>query len=59
MMIRFLANIFRGLSYIIGVTAPAPGQNERPFVFWWIGMIALVLAAFAMIFFLLLRLGMP
>lgn len=59
MMIRFLANIFRGLSYIIGVTAPAPGQNERPFVFWWIGMIAVVLAAFAVILCLLLRMGAP
>ena len=59
MMIRFLANIFRGLSYIIGVTAPAPGQNERSFVFWWIGMIAVVLAAFARILCLLLRLGAP
>lgn len=58
-LIRFLANIFRGLSYIIGITAPDPGQNERPFVLLWLGMIAFVLVASGLILYLLPTLGVP
>lgn len=58
-MIRFLAKLFRGLSYFIGITAPPPGQNERPFVFWWLGGIVFTLAAVVVIFYVLSRLGAP
>jgi hypothetical protein len=58
-MIRFLASIFRGLSYVIGITAPPPGQNERLFVSWWLGGIVFTLAAFVVIFYVLSRLGAP
>lgn len=58
-MIRFLASIFRGLSYVIGITAPPPGQNERLFVFWWLGGIVFTLAVLVVIFYVLSRLGAP
>ena len=56
-MIRLLANIFRGLSYVVGITAPPPGQNERQFVFWCIGGIVFTVAAVAVIFYVLFGLG--
>jgi hypothetical protein len=52
-MIKFLANIFRGFSLVFGITAPPPGQDERPFVFLWIGIIAIVIA-FSILLFLLI-----
>jgi hypothetical protein len=52
-MIKFLANIFRGFSLVFGITAPPPGQDERPFVFLWIGVIAVVIA-FSVLLFLII-----
>ena len=39
-MIKVLAKFFRGLHLIFGVSAPPPGQNERSFVFAWLGILA-------------------
>jgi hypothetical protein len=52
-MIKFLANIFRGLSFIFGVTAPPPGEDERPFVFMWVGIFVFVVAVVALLFYVL------
>lgn len=52
-MIKFLANIFRGLSFIFGVTAPPPGEDERPFVFMWVGIFVFVVAVVALLFYAL------
>jgi len=41
-MIKFLAKFFRGLHLVFGVSAPPPGQNERAFVFTWLGILALL-----------------
>jgi hypothetical protein len=49
-MIKLLATIFRGFSFVFGITAPEPGQDERPFVFLWLGIIA-VLVAFGVVLF--------
>ena len=49
-MIKFLAQIFRGFHYIVGISAPPPGTSDRTFVFAWLGGIALIVA-FAMILF--------
>jgi hypothetical protein len=49
-MIKLLAQLFRGLHYIIGVETPPPGTSDRNFVFAWLGGIAFV-AAFFLIFF--------
>ncbi len=54
-MIRFLANVFRGVSYIFGVTAPPPGENERPFVMMWLGIIAVGTGVSALLLYLILR----
>jgi len=43
-MIHFLAKIFRGFHFIFGVSAPPPGQNERTFVFAWLGILACLTA---------------
>jgi hypothetical protein len=58
-MISFLAEIFRRLSYIVGITAPPPGEQERQFVFLWLGMIAIVVVAPLAFFYLLLHLIVP
>jgi hypothetical protein len=41
-MIKFLASILRGMSYIVGITAPAREEDERRFVFLWLGIIGVV-----------------
>ena len=41
-MVTFLARFFRGLHLIFGVSAPPPGQNERAFVFTWLGILAFI-----------------
>jgi nucleoside permease NupC len=55
-MIKFLANLFRGLSFIFGVTAPEPGEDERSFVFMWLGILVFVVAFCALLFYLISRL---
>ena len=45
-MIKFLARLFRGLHYIVGISEPPPGTSERKFVFTWLLGIAFVAAAF-------------
>jgi hypothetical protein len=45
-MIKFLARLFRGLHYIVGISEPPPGTSERKFVFVWLAAIAFVVAVF-------------
>jgi hypothetical protein len=45
-MIKFLARLFRGLHYIVGISEPPPGTSERKFVFTRLVGIAFVAAAF-------------
>jgi len=45
-MIKFLAQLFRGLHYIVGISAPSPGTSDRKFVFAWLGGIAFIAAFF-------------
>lgn len=52
-MIAFLAKLFRGFHLIIGVSAPPPGQNERQFVFAWLGILAALAAFCAVLFYLI------
>jgi hypothetical protein len=42
-MISLLANLFRGLSFIFGISAPPPEQDQRGFVLMWLGIIVLLL----------------
>jgi hypothetical protein len=45
-MIKFLADLFRGVHYIVGISEPPPGTSERKFVFTWLVGIAFVAAVF-------------
>jgi hypothetical protein len=45
-MIKFLAQLFRGLHYIIGISELPPGTSDRTFVFAWLGGIAFIVAFF-------------
>jgi hypothetical protein len=38
-MIRFLASVFRGVHFILGITAPPPGHDERRFVLIWLAAV--------------------
>jgi hypothetical protein len=48
-MIKFLAQLFRGLHFIVGISAPPPGTNDRRFVFTWLGGIAFIVAFFMLL----------
>jgi hypothetical protein len=50
-MINLLANLFRGLSFIFGITAPPPNEDQRTFVFMWLGILLVLLAFCALLFF--------
>ncbi len=47
-VIKFLAQVFRGLHYIVGISEPPAGTSDRTFVFAWLGGIAFMVV-FAMI----------
>jgi hypothetical protein len=49
-MIKFLANLFRGVSFIVGITAPPPEQDQRRFVFIWLGIVLFVLGFLVVLF---------
>ncbi len=50
-MIKFLAELFRGVHYIIGISTPPPGTSDRKFVFAWLGGIAFFVAFFMSLFY--------
>jgi len=50
-MIKFFAQLFRGLHYIVGISAPPPGTSDRKFVFAWLGGIAFIVAFFLILIF--------
>ena len=50
-MIKFLAQVFRGLHYVVGISAPPPGTRDRTFVFAWLGGIAFIAAFFVSLVF--------
>jgi hypothetical protein len=58
-MIKFLAQIFRGIHYIIGISEPPPGTSDRTFVFAWLGFIALFVAFCLVLFWYVLPFLVP
>jgi hypothetical protein len=52
-MIHLLASFFRGVHFILGITAPPPGHNERTFVLIWLGVIGAVLLLFGGLLYLI------
>ncbi len=55
-MIKYLADFFRGLSFIFGVTAPPPEDDQRRFVYMWLGIMVFGVAFCALLFYLVSRL---
>lgn len=53
-VIRFLGGIFRQVHWIVGITAPPPGTNERSFVLMWLAVILGVVAWGAFVLYLML-----
>lgn len=49
-MIKFLAEIFRGFHYIIGISEPPPNTSDRTIALVGLGIIAFVVA-FGLILF--------
>lgn len=49
-MIHVLANVFRGLHMVLGISVPPDGYDERKFVFIWLAAIALFIGAFVLLF---------
>jgi nucleoside permease NupC len=54
-MIDFLANLFRGLSFIFGITAPPPEQDQRSFVLMWMGMIVVLVSFCGLLYYAISR----
>jgi hypothetical protein len=50
-MINFLAGLFRGLSFIFGISAPPPEEDQRRFVLMWLGIVAVLLGFAALLFY--------
>ena len=50
-MIKFLAGVFRGVHFMLGITAPPPGENERNFVFAWLGVILFFVVFVVLLFY--------
>lgn len=54
-MVNFLANLFRMMHRMIGITAPEPGHKERSFVFMWLALVAFVLLFCWFLFYLMMN----
>jgi hypothetical protein len=52
-MINLLAKIFRGLHFVLGISAPPPGGDERGFVFAWLGIAACIIAFCLVLFYVI------
>ena len=52
-MIKFLAELFRGFHYIIGISLPPSSTSDRSFVFAWLGAIAVIVAFPTVLFFII------
>jgi len=53
-MISFLAKVFRQVHFLVGITAPPRGSNERTFVFIWLSVIALVIIWSGVVLYLMI-----
>ncbi len=50
-IVTMLANIFRGLSLVFGISAPPPDQDQRQFVMLWVGIVAVTILFFVGVLF--------
>jgi hypothetical protein len=56
-VIRLLARFFRGLSFVFGITAPPENEDQRPFVFAWLGIIAFSIGFTVLMFYVIVHLA--
>jgi hypothetical protein len=54
-MIAILARFFRMIHGMIGISAPEPGKNEKPFVFFWLGLIVFFALFCWLLFYLMMN----
>lgn len=54
-VIKVLGSVFRGMSFVVGITAPSPDEDQGPFVFLWLGIIACLVIFSVLLFFVLSR----
>jgi hypothetical protein len=52
-MIKLLAQLFRGVHYVVGISVPPPSTSDRTFVFAWLLGIALIVAFFMFLVYFL------
>ena len=52
-MISLLARFFRGVHFIMGMSAPPPEFDERKFVLVWLGIVAVLLLFFFGVMYLI------
>jgi hypothetical protein len=52
-MIAFLARLFRGVHFVLGMSAPPPDQDERKFVLVWLAVLAAFVAIFGGLLYLI------
>ncbi len=58
-MIGFLSKVFRGLSFVLGITATPPDEDQRQFVFMWLGIIVFLLAFCAVLLYAISHMRLP
>jgi hypothetical protein len=54
-MIHSLAKFFRMIHRMIGITAPEPDHDERPFVYMWLALIVFILLFCWFLFYLMTK----
>ncbi len=58
-MIKFLSTVFRDLSFVLGISAPPPDQDQRQFVFMWLGIIVFLLAFCGVLLYAISHMRLP
>ena len=58
-MIKFLADFFRGVHMIIGISSPPQGQDDKSFVLMWLGILTAAGVAAALLLYLIIFIIFP
>ena len=58
-VIKALSSLFRGASFILGMTAPSSEEEQRRFVFLWLAIIVFVLLFCVLLVAVLSRMALP
>jgi len=58
-MISLLARIFRAVCFMMGISAPPPGEEEGRFVLLWLGITGFIVLFSVLLFYGITRLYVP